>query len=75
MGVNVARSAIGLGMRVEALDPYASPSLAESVGVTLRNNLPEVSNALARLSWFLNLIILLHFSFWPLQTGLLYIHL
>lgn len=48
VGVTVARCAIGLGMRVEALDPYASPALAESVGVTMKSTLPDL---LASADW------------------------
>ncbi|KAK3384558.1 phosphoglycerate dehydrogenase [Lasiosphaeria ovina] len=35
VGMKVARMAIGLGMRVTALDPYASPDMARQAGVQL----------------------------------------
>ena len=38
----MARFAIGLGMRVEALDPYASPAIAQSAHVDLVSSLPEL---------------------------------
>jgi len=40
--LTVARLATGLGMRVEALDPYASPSLAAAASVTLVHSLPAL---------------------------------
>lgn len=42
MGLTVARLAIGLGMRVNALDPYASPAIAQAANVTLVNNMDEL---------------------------------
>ena len=38
----VARLAIGLGMRVEALDPYASPAVASTNNINLVNSLEEL---------------------------------
>ena len=35
VGLHVARCAIGLGMRVEAVDPYASPAIAQAAGVEM----------------------------------------
>ncbi|KAI9790133.1 MAG: hypothetical protein M1833_002100 [Piccolia ochrophora] len=42
VGVLVARMAVGLNMKVIAVDPYASPEIAASNGVTLKLNLAEV---------------------------------
>lgn len=42
MGLTVARLAKGLGMTVNALDPYASPAVAASASVTLVTSLPEL---------------------------------
>lgn len=42
VGLNVAKMAIGLGMRVEALDPYASPAIAQAANVTMVSNLSEL---------------------------------
>ncbi|KAH8884590.1 phosphoglycerate dehydrogenase [Thozetella sp. PMI_491] len=42
VGFKVARMAIGLGMTVKALDPYASPDLAKQAGVELVENLGEL---------------------------------
>ena len=42
MGLTVARLAIGLGMRVIALDPYASPAIAQAANVTLVNSMDEL---------------------------------
>ena len=39
VGFRVARMAIGLGMTVKALDPYASPDLAKQAGVELVDDL------------------------------------
>ncbi|KAK3945647.1 D-isomer specific 2-hydroxyacid dehydrogenase [Diplogelasinospora grovesii] len=38
VGMKVARMAIGLGMKVVALDPYASPEMAKQAGVSLVEN-------------------------------------
>lgn len=42
VGLTVARLANGLGMHVQALDPYASPSLAAAASVTLVHSLPAL---------------------------------
>ncbi|KAJ5267174.1 hypothetical protein N7478_009982 [Penicillium angulare] len=42
VGLTVARIAKGLGMTVNALDPYASPAAASSASVTLVSSLPEL---------------------------------
>ncbi|OJJ50211.1 hypothetical protein ASPZODRAFT_13301 [Penicilliopsis zonata CBS 506.65] len=42
VGLTVARLAKGLGMNVNALDPYASPAVAASASVTLVSSLPEL---------------------------------
>ena len=42
VGMKVARMAIGLGMKVTALDPYASPEVASQAGVTLVGSLDEL---------------------------------
>lgn len=42
VGLNVARMGVGLGMKVVALDPYASPEIAASASVTLVNSLSEL---------------------------------
>lgn len=42
MGLTVARLAKGLGMTVNALDPYASPAVAGSASVNLVASLPEL---------------------------------
>jgi D-3-phosphoglycerate dehydrogenase / 2-oxoglutarate reductase len=46
VGLKVARMAIGMGMKVVALDPYASPHIASEAGVelveSLKNLLPVV---------------------------------
>ncbi|KAL9061144.1 MAG: hypothetical protein Q9162_000289 [Coniocarpon cinnabarinum] len=42
VGITVARMAIGLGMRVIALDPYASPAIAQAANVSLVNSMDEL---------------------------------
>ncbi|CAG8953560.1 hypothetical protein HYFRA_00010018 [Hymenoscyphus fraxineus] len=42
VGMKVARMATGLGMKVLAMDPYASPELASSASVTLVENLNDL---------------------------------
>ncbi|KAJ5508406.1 hypothetical protein N7527_010549 [Penicillium freii] len=42
VGLTVARLAKGLGMNVNALDPYASPAVAASASVALVSSLPEL---------------------------------
>ncbi|KAK0709797.1 phosphoglycerate dehydrogenase [Lasiosphaeria miniovina] len=42
VGMKVARMAIGLGMRVTALDPYASPDMARQAGVQLVSALADL---------------------------------
>jgi len=42
VGITVARFAIGLGMRVNALDPYAAPAIAQAAHVELVSSLPEL---------------------------------
>ena len=42
VGMKVARMAIGLGMKVLALDPYASPDIAKQAGVELVGTLQEL---------------------------------
>ncbi|KAH3021614.1 hypothetical protein KXW60_004697 [Aspergillus fumigatus] len=42
VGLTVARLAKGLGMHVNALDPYASPAVAASASVTLVSSLSEL---------------------------------
>ncbi|KAJ5089895.1 hypothetical protein N7532_008579 [Penicillium argentinense] len=42
VGLTVARLAKGLGMTVNALDPYASPAVAASASVTLVSSLAEL---------------------------------
>ncbi|KAB5583266.1 phosphoglycerate dehydrogenase [Coniochaeta sp. 2T2.1] len=42
VGMKVARMAIGLGMKVVALDPYASPDIARQAGVGLVEGLGEL---------------------------------
>ncbi|RJE20424.1 d-3-phosphoglycerate dehydrogenase [Aspergillus sclerotialis] len=42
VGLTVARLAKGLGMKVNALDPYASPAVAASASVTLVSAMPEL---------------------------------
>lgn len=42
VGLTVARLAKGLGMKVNALDPYASPAVASSASVNLVSSLPEL---------------------------------
>jgi D-3-phosphoglycerate dehydrogenase len=42
VGLTVARLAKGLGMTVNALDPYASPAVAASASVNLVSSLPEL---------------------------------
>jgi D-3-phosphoglycerate dehydrogenase / 2-oxoglutarate reductase len=42
VGMKVARMAIGLGMKVVALDPYASADIAKQAGVTLVGKLEEL---------------------------------
>ncbi|MCJ1380062.1 hypothetical protein MMC17_003165 [Xylographa soralifera] len=44
VGITVARFAKGLGMTVEALDPYCSPAIAQSANVNLVSSLPELLN-------------------------------
>ena len=51
VGLNVARSGAGLGMQVEALDPYASPAVAEAAGVSMVSSLGD----LLRISDFLTI--------------------
>ncbi|KAL1880578.1 hypothetical protein VTK73DRAFT_5383 [Phialemonium thermophilum] len=42
VGLNVARMAVGLGMKVVALDPYASPDIAREAGVQLVEKLSDL---------------------------------
>ena len=42
VGITVARFAKGLGMTVEALDPYCSPAIAQSANVNLVSSLSEL---------------------------------
>jgi D-3-phosphoglycerate dehydrogenase len=42
VGLKVARMAIGLGMEVKALDPYASPEIAKANGVVLVGELSDL---------------------------------
>lgn len=42
VGLTVARLAKGIGMHVNAMDPYASPAVAASASVTLVSTLPEL---------------------------------
>ena len=42
VGLKVARMAIGLGMKVVAMDPYASPEIARTNSVTLVHTLPTL---------------------------------
>ncbi|MCJ1282449.1 hypothetical protein MMC26_001772 [Xylographa opegraphella] len=42
VGITVARFAKGLGMAVEALDPYCSPAIAQSANVNLVSSLPKL---------------------------------
>ena len=42
VGITVSRLAIGLGMHVQALDPYASPAVAASHNVSLVSSLPDL---------------------------------
>jgi len=42
VGLKVARMAVGLGMKVVALDPYASPEIAASASVSLVETLQEL---------------------------------
>lgn len=42
VGFKVARMGVGLGMKVVAMDPYASPEIAASASVTLVGTLPEL---------------------------------
>lgn len=42
VGLKVARMGVGLGMKVLALDPYASPEIAASASVTLVGKLGEL---------------------------------
>ena len=42
VGLTVARHAEGLGMKVNALDPYASPAVAASASVTLVSSMSEL---------------------------------
>lgn len=42
VGWKVARMAVGLGMKVLALDPYASPEIAASASATLVSDLPSL---------------------------------
>ena len=42
VGLNVARCAIGLGMHVEALDPYASSAIAQAAHVNMVSSLNEL---------------------------------
>ena len=42
VGLNVARMAVGLGMKVVALDPYASPDIAREAGVQLVERLGDL---------------------------------
>jgi D-3-phosphoglycerate dehydrogenase len=42
VGLKVARMGVGLGMKVVALDPYASPEIAASASVTLVAKLEEL---------------------------------
>ena len=42
VGLTVARSAIGLGMKVVALDPYASPAMAQAAHVEMVSSLGDL---------------------------------
>jgi D-3-phosphoglycerate dehydrogenase len=42
VGLNVARIAVGIGMKVVALDPYASPEIASAASVRLVNDLKSL---------------------------------
>jgi D-3-phosphoglycerate dehydrogenase / 2-oxoglutarate reductase len=42
VGIKVARMAKGLGMKVTAVDPYASPDVARQEGVILASSLEEI---------------------------------
>ncbi|GFP53754.1 D-3-phosphoglycerate dehydrogenase 2, chloroplastic [Trichoderma asperellum] len=42
VGMNVARMAKGLGMKVVAVDPYANPDMARQAGVDLASDLKEI---------------------------------
>jgi len=42
VGLKVARMGVGLGMKVVALDPYASPDIAAAANVTLVGNLEDL---------------------------------
>lgn len=42
VGINVARCAIGLGMQVQAVDPYASPAIAQAAQVTMVGSLADL---------------------------------
>jgi D-3-phosphoglycerate dehydrogenase len=42
VGMKVARMAIGLGMKVVAMDPYASPDIARQAGVSLVEKLADL---------------------------------
>jgi D-3-phosphoglycerate dehydrogenase len=42
VGLRVARMAIGLGMLVHGLDPFASPAIAAAASVTLHTSLPSL---------------------------------
>ncbi|EHK48202.1 hypothetical protein TRIATDRAFT_215803 [Trichoderma atroviride IMI 206040] len=42
VGMNVARMAKGLGMKVVAVDPYANPDMARQAGVDLVSDLKEI---------------------------------
>ncbi|KAJ9162342.1 D-3-phosphoglycerate dehydrogenase [Coniochaeta hoffmannii] len=42
VGMKVARMAIGLGMKVAAMDPYASPDIARQAGVSLVEKLGDL---------------------------------
>src|SRR5205823_1289960 len=42
VGLKVARMAKGLGMKIIAVDPYASPEVAKQEGVDLRPSLADI---------------------------------
>lgn len=42
VGLKVARMGVGLGMKVVAMDPYASPEIAKSANVSLVSSLQEL---------------------------------
>lgn len=48
VGLKVARMAVGLGMKVAAMDPYASPEIASSVSATL---VPDLASLLPQVDF------------------------